>query len=432
MADLDDEFERELATTGATSGDDEFEQELAATGVALPAETASAAPARPEPETDAGSDWMNVLLGFGDGASLGHGDDLARFGSSIGNALFDAKNGKLEAERAGRSVEDTGAELVDDALGTGAGQAGRLAGAANTAIAAGGLSAPTIGAQAATGAALGATQAHGEHGMDPWSILLGAGAGGALGGGGAALGKSLAPLAGPAGPGAVTRGVGEAYGELGAGPAASRAGQLSSDLLGKLPRAATSPLLGAGLGAASSAYGGDISPGGLAKGALSGAAISALGPKLLGEGAISALGRTAPGVARAGTALAPAAASLAGPSRASAQDGGRVEAVIGRPEIQRWDVQAGDAQIHPEWDVQIGDAQIREKAYATPATAEWVVQSVLTSGDTGLDDAQERRLTEAVYSGDKQRVIAANFALQQQNPGYARRIQRELEALQEQ
>jgi hypothetical protein len=61
----------------------------------------------------------------------------------------------------------------------------------------------------------------------------------------------------------------------------------------------------------------------------------------------------------------------------------------------------------------------------------WAVQSVLTSGATGLDPADEQRLTDAVIDGDEDKLISANFALQMKNPAYAARLQRELESLQE-
>lgn len=70
-------------------------------------------------------------------------------------------------------------------------------------------------------------------------------------------------------------------------------------------------------------------------------------------------------------------------------------------------------------------------AYGTAPTMAWGVQSVLSSGSSGLAPADEQRLTEAVLSGDMDKLISANFALQQRNPAYAARLQRELEALQE-
>jgi hypothetical protein len=76
-------------------------------------------------------------------------------------------------------------------------------------------------------------------------------------------------------------------------------------------------------------------------------------------------------------------------------------------------------------------AQAPDVAYGTAPTMAWAVQSVLSSGSAGLAPADEQRLTEAVLSGDKDKLISANFALQQKNPAYAARLQRELESLQE-
>ena len=70
-------------------------------------------------------------------------------------------------------------------------------------------------------------------------------------------------------------------------------------------------------------------------------------------------------------------------------------------------------------------------AYGNAPTMAWAVQSVLTRGDTGLAPADEQRLAEAMMDGDDDKLISANFALQMKNPGYAARLQRELESLQE-
>lgn len=76
-------------------------------------------------------------------------------------------------------------------------------------------------------------------------------------------------------------------------------------------------------------------------------------------------------------------------------------------------------------------AGAQDVAYGTAPTMAWAVQSVLASGGSGLQPADEQRLTEAVLSGDMDKLISANFALQQRNPAYAARLQRELESLQQ-
>lgn len=79
----------------------------------------------------------------------------------------------------------------------------------------------------------------------------------------------------------------------------------------------------------------------------------------------------------------------------------------------------------------VGRAFAQDVAHGGSApTMAWAVQSVLTQG-SGLPPAENQRLLEAVSSGDMNALIAANFALQQRYPGYASRIQRELEGLHE-
>jgi hypothetical protein len=120
---------------------------------------------------------------------------------------------------------------------------------------------------------------------------------------------------------------------------------------------------------------------------------------------------------RVAASLAPAAAkvphgALRGIGGAAATGGGMAAGVIGDA--------VGPSKAH---------AQV---AYGGEPTMSWAVQSVLTSGDSRLDPQDEQRLTEAVMSGDTQRVISANFALQQKNPAYAKRYQDEVMSLQEQ
>ena len=79
----------------------------------------------------------------------------------------------------------------------------------------------------------------------------------------------------------------------------------------------------------------------------------------------------------------------------------------------------------------VSPAAAQDIAYGNAPTMAWAVQSVLTRGDTGLAPADEQRLAEAMMDGDDDKLISANFALQMKNPGYAARLQRELESLQE-
>lgn len=68
-------------------------------------------------------------------------------------------------------------------------------------------------------------------------------------------------------------------------------------------------------------------------------------------------------------------------------------------------------------------------AYAGMPTLSWGVQSVLSSGRSKLPPEAEQQLTEAVLSGDDNKVIATNFKLQQRYPGYAKRLQDEIDSL---
>lgn len=76
-------------------------------------------------------------------------------------------------------------------------------------------------------------------------------------------------------------------------------------------------------------------------------------------------------------------------------------------------------------------AHAQEKAYHGTPTTSWAVQSVLSSGTSGLPEDAEQRLTEAVMSGDPARVVSTNFVLSQRFPAYAKRMTDEYKALQE-
>lgn len=68
-------------------------------------------------------------------------------------------------------------------------------------------------------------------------------------------------------------------------------------------------------------------------------------------------------------------------------------------------------------------------AYATFPTMAWGIEAVLSSGNSGLRPEEEQQLTEALMSGDKQKIIATNFKLQQRNPAYAKSLQDTLESV---
>ena len=86
-----------------------------------------------------------------------------------------------------------------------------------------------------------------------------------------------------------------------------------------------------------------------------------------------------------------------------------------------------------EWAAELGgglDSKAEgQTAYAGAPTLSWTLQSVLSQGETGLPDDEVQRLTEAVVRGDVGALAAADFRLKQKYPGYARRVEAELRAL---
>lgn len=79
-----------------------------------------------------------------------------------------------------------------------------------------------------------------------------------------------------------------------------------------------------------------------------------------------------------------------------------------------------------------GKAYEHEKlAYGDTNTLNYALSATLHGGNTGLSQADEQILTKAVVSGDQDAINAADFRLRQRYPAYARRIERELRALNE-
>ncbi len=76
-------------------------------------------------------------------------------------------------------------------------------------------------------------------------------------------------------------------------------------------------------------------------------------------------------------------------------------------------------------------AQDERVAYASPATTNYALSAVLSSGQSGLSPEDEAALTHAVVQGDEQAMRAADFRLRMANPAYARAIERELRSYNE-
>lgn len=351
------------------------------------------------------------LMGLGDGATLGHGRALSNIGSRIGSGIY----GLTHPEAINRSAgADEGGELMDRALGSGAGQSGKALGTLATSVGASGLAPMTAPAQAAVGAGLGAGSSHGRG----ESALGGALVGGGLGAlGGLAAARTAASMGGPAM-------------RMGVPSTGTRAGQIAETVASKLPGGATSAAVGAGLGAANEVVRGNLSPLDLLKGAGKGAAMGYAAPKLLSEGALMSAApimRGIGGVAASGIGgmLGDEASPV---SKASAQDA-------------PWNVETGDAELYQNgvravigepvidrpWQVQTGEAQIRDSSPA--ATQSWAVESVLYQGNSGLPREAEQQLTEAALSGDPEKLATATFLLSGKYPQFSDALQKQRASL---
>jgi hypothetical protein len=73
-----------------------------------------------------------------------------------------------------------------------------------------------------------------------------------------------------------------------------------------------------------------------------------------------------------------------------------------------------------------------QTAYGDAPTLNYALSATLSRGNTGLSQEDEEKLTRAVVEGDQDAITATDFRLRQRYPGYARRVERELRALNEQ
>lgn len=80
-----------------------------------------------------------------------------------------------------------------------------------------------------------------------------------------------------------------------------------------------------------------------------------------------------------------------------------------------------------------GSAQDRDDAtaYAAPATTNYALSAVLSSEASGLSQVDQQALTDALVSGDDQKLRATDYRLRLSNPAYARAVERELRSYQE-
>lgn len=330
-----------------------------------------------DPSLGTGNRHLDALLkwytGMAEAATGNHAGEIGEVGSRIGTSLADmlqpsrARDGKEPTYEGRRGADPQ--ELVDRSMASPVGKLGYATGVVAPAVYSAGASAAPLATRAAVGAAQGGLAAHGEAGNDPLAVLTGAATGGALAGLGGAAGARA-----------------DATVPLSHATRAERA-------LGVLSDAAKKGGGQMGAGAAAGALlSGSKDPADIAKSA----AVGALGGKALGM-AGGAAPKLAPYVGDAARAMGTAAAPLAG------MYAGRTNKAQAQADV----------------------------AYGTAPTMAWAVESVLMSGNSGLDPKDEQQLTEAVMSGDEDRMIAANFSLSQRSPAYAARLRRELESLQE-
>jgi hypothetical protein len=362
----------------------------------------------PHEETAPREWWEDLGVAGLDGITLNNAAELGHIGEDIGNSLADiAENTWGTHEIDGMPPIKTGEsdldleELYALARESGAGKIGHTAGLINTGVAMSGRAPTSVSGQVAAGALSGGLSTGGDTGYDPASTVAGAATGGALGGLGGALGKGAEAIRrwlGGAGPEAAQMAL------PGMAPkVATNAERLAEKLALSLddvtrPATASSKVVGqAALKAAQSPL---ASPDMLRS---AGGALAAGGPQTM--------------------------TPLLGASKASAQDSRPfTEVELRKPEP--WQVEIGDARIQT-WRPEIGEAKIREKAYAGQPAMIYSVQSVLSSGDSGLPANAERDLTSALLAGDEGKIDAVNFKLMQRFPGYAKRLQEQLTSLSE-
>ena len=97
--------------------------------------------------------------------------------------------------------------------------------------------------------------------------------------------------------------------------------------------------------------------------------------------------------------------------------------------MERTGVDPGSLGLKNE--VQGKQYEREQVAYGDRNTLNYALSAALHGGDTGLSQEDEATLTKAVVAGDQDAINAADFRLRQRYPAYARRIERELRALNE-
>jgi hypothetical protein len=359
--------------------------------------------------------WEDLALGAVDGLTLNNAGELGGIGERLGNLAADEMDlltGRHEIDGMAPTKSGEGEDweaLYQLARESLPGKIGHGAGLVNTGAALSQLAPGTVGGQAVSGGASGALSTGGDTDYDMLSTLIGGAAGAALGGLGGAVG---------AGADAVRRWLGGAAKEApkaaswlepvalpSAAPGATNADELL-EALAFSPKDIASPLKA--------------------------------GWKLLAQGGVKAAqspvtADAARGVAGAMAGAGPQALSpMLGATKAGAQDAMPWSVEIGEAQpLGDYSANIGEAQPLGPWTAEIGEAQIREKAYAGDAALNYGVQTVLSSGRSGLPPKAERDLTSALLAGDSDKFNAMNFKLQQRHPGYAKRLQDELNSLSE-
>ena len=368
----------------------------------------------------------DVAVGFAEGAGQGV---LARAGEWLGQKQADLDFGALP-----EGTVKSGGGLIDNLPKTGPAQWARGVGRVATGIPAAYWAGPTMGAQAALGGATGASNALSGDEDPYWGTLIGMGTG--------ALGARIGQA-----PGNVARGLTQATGE-----AVEQVPAQAMPWLQQAKEAVDGPWLEAPARKIGSLIDEAADP--IMRGASQyRPAMESMGREAGRQVAPRVVQAIEPPAAQAGEQFARGAAQY-GVQAAEKAGAAPIDSLMKLVMSPRQEIakavpgalrsfagQADKAVAGPLGGLAsqvsgqlatpaASKAGAQDVAYAGTPTTAWAVESVLSSGASGLPAADEQRLTEAVMSGDEQRVITTNFLLTQKHPGYAKRMQDEYESLQ--
>ena len=414
---------------------------------------------------------------------------LSKLGRGVGNLTYDAVQGlknsqlfsdELPSDRLERNVVSTGQDdadldgLLDEYARTPVGRVGQAVGGIGTAAAGGIAAGPSFARQALTGAGMGGLSAGGATDHDPLAMLGGAALGGVLSAAGAGAGKLL-----QMGKNALA----------GSAPAATNPTRTASQMLMEgVPSSADEAIIGgikhplktagalrrgATVRAIEGANPNTLRSMGQVAATLPGSTINAARAEdspldvQVGDAQMlppyrAEIGEAEPrGAYRADIGEAQLLDELASPEgtafarlqdearqmRAPDQYGAQIPSyggTIGQTpfsetelrksggfyptsETPGEDVTVTSLRRPGDAGVDIGDAQI--KAYAGVPSLTYAVHRVLSSDEAGLPDEARDQMTRAALAGDTNEVKSLHFRFSQRYPGYARKAQEQIDAL---